>query len=97
MPGPLLSSQSVIDGFINIPDDEILPSESALQLLELRASLTIADTSIHTRNPFHKFANGQQQPGSSLLLNSASNTLVVQVDCGTTAVTTVAEASKCRV
>ncbi|KAK9312663.1 hypothetical protein V1524DRAFT_465630 [Lipomyces starkeyi] len=35
MSAPLLSSQSAIDGFISIPDDEVLPSESASQLAEL--------------------------------------------------------------
>ncbi|KAK9355257.1 hypothetical protein V1523DRAFT_405746 [Lipomyces doorenjongii] len=41
---PVLSSQPAIDAFINIPDDEILPSESASQLLmELRTSSTIAE------------------------------------------------------
>ncbi|KAK9259603.1 hypothetical protein V1519DRAFT_407436, partial [Lipomyces tetrasporus] len=36
------------DGFISIPDDEVLPSESASQLAELRASSTISETSIHS-------------------------------------------------
>ncbi|KAK9496055.1 hypothetical protein V1508DRAFT_394229 [Lipomyces doorenjongii] len=36
--------QPAIDAFINSPDDEILPSESASQLLmELRTSSTIAE------------------------------------------------------
>ncbi|KAK9327732.1 hypothetical protein V1520DRAFT_29630 [Lipomyces starkeyi] len=57
MPGPVLSSHSAIDGFINIPDDEILPSESASQLSELGASSTTADTPIHSA----KLASGKQQ------------------------------------
>ncbi|KAK9252340.1 hypothetical protein V1507DRAFT_461859 [Lipomyces tetrasporus] len=32
MSAPLLSSQSTMNGFINIPDDEVLRSESASQL-----------------------------------------------------------------
>ncbi|KAK9363205.1 hypothetical protein V1504DRAFT_362138, partial [Lipomyces starkeyi] len=55
MPGPVPSSQSAIGSFINIPDDEILPSESASQLLELGASSTIAETSIHSSNTFRQF------------------------------------------
>ncbi|KAK9244334.1 hypothetical protein V1506DRAFT_541696 [Lipomyces tetrasporus] len=46
MSAPLLSSQSAIDGFINIPDDEVLPSESASQLwtgLELKCNDTGLD------------------------------------------------------
>ncbi|KAK9364297.1 hypothetical protein V1504DRAFT_444168 [Lipomyces starkeyi] len=48
IPGPVLSSQSAVDAFINIPDDEILPSESASQLLELGASSTFAETPIYS-------------------------------------------------
>ncbi|KAK9317584.1 hypothetical protein V1524DRAFT_423404, partial [Lipomyces starkeyi] len=61
MPGPVLSSQSAIDAFINIPDDEILHSESASQLLELRASSIIAETPMHSRIHSVKLANGKQQ------------------------------------
>ncbi|KAK9326100.1 hypothetical protein V1517DRAFT_268468, partial [Lipomyces orientalis] len=52
MPAP--SSQSAIDGFINVPDDEVLPSESASQLQELRASSKTSETSIHSSNTFRQ-------------------------------------------
>ncbi|KAK9341916.1 hypothetical protein V1522DRAFT_359054, partial [Lipomyces starkeyi] len=52
MSAPLLSSQSAIDGFINIPDDDVLPSESASQLPELRARSTTSEASIHSSNTF---------------------------------------------
>ncbi|KAK9357830.1 hypothetical protein V1504DRAFT_365842, partial [Lipomyces starkeyi] len=59
MPGPVLSSQSAIDAFINISDDEILHPESASQLLELRTSSTIAETPMHSSNTFRQV--GQRQ------------------------------------
>ncbi|KAK9260725.1 hypothetical protein V1519DRAFT_447711 [Lipomyces tetrasporus] len=42
MSAPLLSSQSTMNGFINIPDDE------------LRARSTTSETSIHSSNTFHQ-------------------------------------------
>ncbi|KAK9313981.1 hypothetical protein V1524DRAFT_463215 [Lipomyces starkeyi] len=57
MPGPLY--YQVNDAFINISDDEILHSESASQLVELRASSTIAETTMHSRNTFRQV--GQRQ------------------------------------
>ncbi|KAK9313123.1 hypothetical protein V1524DRAFT_437239 [Lipomyces starkeyi] len=57
MPGPVLSSQSAIDAFINIPDDETIHSESVSQLLELRASSTIAEQYIQAIHSV-KLANG---------------------------------------
>ncbi|KAK9384250.1 hypothetical protein V1515DRAFT_612261, partial [Lipomyces mesembrius] len=56
-------SIKTIDDFINIPDDEVLPSESALQLAppesasqlaELRARSTTSETSIHSSNTFRQ-------------------------------------------
>ncbi|KAK9319411.1 hypothetical protein V1517DRAFT_310758 [Lipomyces orientalis] len=52
MSAPILSRKSAIDGFINIPDDEVLPSESASQLAELRARSTTSEASIHSSNTF---------------------------------------------
>ncbi|ODQ73387.1 hypothetical protein LIPSTDRAFT_83072, partial [Lipomyces starkeyi NRRL Y-11557] len=52
MSAPLLLSQSAIDGFINIPDDDVLPSESASHLPELRARSTTSEASIHSSNTF---------------------------------------------
>ncbi|KAK9310900.1 hypothetical protein V1524DRAFT_412263, partial [Lipomyces starkeyi] len=56
---PILSRQSAIDVFINIPDDEVLPSESASQLTELKARSTTSETSIHSSN---QFLQGRQRP-----------------------------------
>ncbi|KAK9369639.1 hypothetical protein V1509DRAFT_618662, partial [Lipomyces kononenkoae] len=63
MSAPLLSSQPTIDGFINIPDEEILPSESASQLAlpesasdlaEARVRSTTSETSIQSCNTFRQ-------------------------------------------
>ncbi|KAK9384647.1 hypothetical protein V1515DRAFT_610764 [Lipomyces mesembrius] len=70
MSAPLLSSQSTINGFINIPDDEVLPSESASQpappesasqLSELSARSTISETRSIQATPSAKVTHGQHR------------------------------------
>ncbi|KAK9248739.1 hypothetical protein V1506DRAFT_551141 [Lipomyces tetrasporus] len=94
IPDPVLS-QSAVDAFINIPDRRDLAFRISITILELGASSTIAETSIHSSNTFCSVRQRPAPVTEWLWAYFETTTIDKEWICGWTTADSLRQSSTC--